>query len=105
LAWHAGGIKPLTALTLERIADAVLQDGLAREGELWAFARDPHTVLGGLLVVQAWGRRAAEGRRPSPGCPHPTSCRRRRSPSVTIRWISASYDIPARSADSAKSSP
>jgi hypothetical protein len=48
------------------IAEALLQDGLATERELrqtieelYAFARDPHTVLGGPLVFQAWGRNAA----------------------------------------------
>jgi len=25
-------------------------------GELYAFARDPHTVLGGPRVFQTWGR-------------------------------------------------
>lgn len=58
-----GGIKLLTCVTLERIAEAVLQDDLATEEELrqtieelYAFARDPHTVLGGPRVFQAWGR-------------------------------------------------
>jgi SAM-dependent methyltransferase len=62
----ASGIKLLTCVTLESIAEAVLQDGLATEGELretieelYAFARDPHTVLGGPRVFQAWGRSAA----------------------------------------------
>ena len=58
-----GGIKLLTCVTLESIADAVLRDGLITEGELqsvidelYAFARDPHTVLGGPRVFQSWGR-------------------------------------------------
>jgi hypothetical protein len=58
-----GGIKLLTCVTLEGIAGAVLHDGLTTEeelhrtiDELYAFARDPHTVLGGPRVVQAWGR-------------------------------------------------
>lgn len=58
-----GGIKLLTCVTLENIAEAVLQDGLTTEEELrrtieelYAFARDPHTVLGGPRVFQAWGR-------------------------------------------------
>jgi hypothetical protein len=49
-----GGIKRLTCVTLESIADTVLADGLATEAELRetiaalaAFARDPGTVLGG----------------------------------------------------------
>ena len=40
------------------------QDGLTTDGELretieelWAFARDPYTVLGGPRVFQAWARR------------------------------------------------
>jgi len=58
-----GGIKLLICVTLERIAHAVLEDGLVsaeelRETieELYAFARDPHTVLGGPRVFQTWGR-------------------------------------------------
>src|SRR5262245_16345866 len=58
-----GGIKLLACVTLESIADAVLGDGLATGeelehtiDELYAFARDPHTVLGGPRVFQAWGR-------------------------------------------------
>jgi SAM-dependent methyltransferase len=58
-----GGIKLLTCVTLENIAEAVLEDDLTSEEELretieelYAFARDPHTVLGGPRVFQAWGR-------------------------------------------------
>jgi hypothetical protein len=58
-----GGIKLLICVTLEKIADAVLLDGLASPEELretidqlYAFARDPHTVLGGPRVFQTWGR-------------------------------------------------
>jgi len=58
-----GGMKLLACVTLEAIAEAVLGDGLATQEELdetitelWAFARDPHTVLGGPRVFQAWGR-------------------------------------------------
>ena len=58
-----GGIKDLICVTLESISEAVLADGLigAAElnetiAELDAFARDPHTVLGGPRVFQAWGR-------------------------------------------------
>ena len=57
-----GGIKLLTCVTLESIAAAVLEDGLATEqdlratvDELYAFARDPHTVIGGPRVFQSWG--------------------------------------------------
>lgn len=59
-----GGIKFLVCITLENIAEAVLKDGLATEEELretteelFAFARDPHTIIGGPRVFQAWGRR------------------------------------------------
>ncbi len=59
-----GGIKLLCCVTLESIAEAVLEDGLATEEDLrdtvealYAFARDPHTVIGGPRVFQAWGRR------------------------------------------------
>lgn len=57
-----GGIKLLTCVTLENIAEAVLDDKLItgsklRETieELYAFARDPTTVLGGPRVFQTWG--------------------------------------------------
>lgn len=59
-----GGIKLLQCVTLEYIADAVLEDGLITEEELrrtieelYAFARDPRTMLGGPRVFQVWGRR------------------------------------------------
>ena len=58
-----GGIKLLSCVTLENIAEAVLADGLTTEAELsatinefYAFARDPHTVLGGPRIFQVWGR-------------------------------------------------
>jgi hypothetical protein len=61
-----GGIKRLICVTLESISDAVLADALSTEDELRetlreldAFARDPHTVLGGPRIFQAWGRRGA----------------------------------------------
>ena len=61
-----GGCKLLTCLTLEYIADAVVADGLASQGdlrqvieELYAFADDPRTLHGGPRVFQAWGRRGA----------------------------------------------
>jgi SAM-dependent methyltransferase len=62
-----GGIKLLTCVTLENIASAVLKAGLTTEDEfretldeLYAFAHDPHTVLGGPRVFQAWGRSATD---------------------------------------------
>jgi hypothetical protein len=58
-----GGIKLLTCVTLESIAGAVLDDNITTDEELretieelYAFARDPRTVLGGPRVFQAWGR-------------------------------------------------
>jgi SAM-dependent methyltransferase len=61
-----GGIKLLICVTLENIAEAVLKDGLASEeelratiAELYEFARNPHTVLGGPRVFQVWGRSTA----------------------------------------------
>jgi SAM-dependent methyltransferase len=73
----AGGIKLLTCVTLEDIAQAVLQDGLTTESrlretidELYAFARDPWTVLGGPRVFQVWGRCGASGTE-MPGRAHP----------------------------------
>ena len=58
-----GGIKSLTCVTLEAIAETVLKDGLTTEEELrrtieelYVFARNPHTVLGGPRVFQVWGR-------------------------------------------------
>jgi SAM-dependent methyltransferase len=59
-----GRIKLVTCVTFESVAEAVLEDGLITEEdllasikELYAFARDPHTVLGGPRVFQAWGRK------------------------------------------------
>jgi ubiquinone/menaquinone biosynthesis C-methylase UbiE len=62
----AGETKLMNALTMENIAGAVLEDGLATESEiaelvaeLHAFAADPTTLAGTPQVVQAWGRRAS----------------------------------------------
>jgi 2-polyprenyl-3-methyl-5-hydroxy-6-metoxy-1,4-benzoquinol methylase len=56
-------LKLLAAVTLENIAEAVLADRLIGEdelaaavGELHAFAREPHTILGGPRIFQVWGR-------------------------------------------------
>ncbi len=58
-----GGIKDLTCITLEYIADTIVGDKLIAEtelkqtiAELRSFSNDPHTVLGGPRVFQAWGR-------------------------------------------------
>jgi hypothetical protein len=59
-----GEPKLLTPLTMENIAGAVLEDGLATQQEidslireLYEFAADPGTLAGTPRVVQAWGRR------------------------------------------------
>ncbi|MEP6730967.1 MAG: methyltransferase domain-containing protein [bacterium] len=56
------GIKCLVCVTLESIADAASKEGLATTDELramidelYAFARDPNTVIGGPRVFQVWG--------------------------------------------------
>ena len=66
LAHPAGSetkLKLLAAVTLENIAEAVLADRLMGEDELaavieelHAFAREPHTILGGPRIFQVWGR-------------------------------------------------
>ena len=60
-----GDVKQMAALTMEAIADSVLAAKLAERSEidtvvdeLYAYGRDPHTVLSVPRVVQAWGRRA-----------------------------------------------
>ncbi len=59
-----GEVKLLNPLTMENIADAVIQDGLASREEigavireLYEFAENPRTVAGLPRIVQAWGRR------------------------------------------------
>ena len=61
-----GEVKLINPLTMENIADAVLEDGLATRAEideivreLYDFAADQSTVAGVPRVVQAWGRRPA----------------------------------------------
>ena len=62
-----GEAKLINPITLENIADAILQDGLATRSEidaliqeLYAFAAAPHTVAGLARVIQAWGRRPTD---------------------------------------------
>lgn len=59
-----GEAKLVSPMTMENIAGAVLEDGLATREEidevvreLYAFAADPNTVAGVPRVVQSWGRR------------------------------------------------
>jgi ubiquinone/menaquinone biosynthesis C-methylase UbiE len=54
--------KLMAPITMENIADAVLAEGLASPAEidrlvneLYAFARDPDTLISGPRVVQTWG--------------------------------------------------
>lgn len=61
-----GEVKLMNPLTMENIADATVQDGLATREEvdhvvreLYEFAADPKTITGLPRVVQAWGRRPA----------------------------------------------
>jgi 2-polyprenyl-3-methyl-5-hydroxy-6-metoxy-1,4-benzoquinol methylase len=61
-----GDVKLLSPITLENIADAVLQDRLASREEidtllyeLYEFAENPRTVAGLPRVVRTWGRRPA----------------------------------------------
>jgi SAM-dependent methyltransferase len=61
-----GEVKLLNPLTMENIADNVLAAGLASRAEvdqaiaeLYAYARDPRTVMSLPRVVQAWGSRPA----------------------------------------------
>jgi SAM-dependent methyltransferase len=59
-----GEVKLVNPITLENIADTVLQDGLATRQEidtlvqaLYEFAANPRTVTGLARVIQAWGRK------------------------------------------------
>jgi len=54
----------MNALTMENIAGAAIQDGIATREEidgmvreLYELAQNPNTVTGLPRVVQAWGRR------------------------------------------------
>jgi len=61
-----GEVKLVNAVTMENIAESVVAAGLASApevaalaGELYAYARDPRTVMSIARVVQAWGRAPA----------------------------------------------
>src|SRR5262245_32713528 len=63
----AGEAKLLNPLTVENIADTVVQDGLATREELaeivrelYEFAEDPNTLAAAPRVFQVWGRRPPE---------------------------------------------
>ena len=62
-----GDIKLIAAITMENIADTVLNDGLASAleineiiTELYAFADNPDTIAGMPRVIQSWGYRPME---------------------------------------------
>ena len=62
-----GEVKLLNAVTMENIADAVLEDQLATREEideivreLYEYAADPMTIAGTPRIVQAWGRKPAK---------------------------------------------
>ena len=66
-AGMSGEVKLMAPLTMENIADAVLAEGLCSQAELdrlvhelYEFARDPGTVIGGPRVVEVWGCRPAD---------------------------------------------
>jgi ubiquinone/menaquinone biosynthesis C-methylase UbiE len=57
--------KLMAPLTMENIADSVLAESLASPAEvdrlvqeLYAFARDPNTIISGPRVIQTWGYHA-----------------------------------------------
>ncbi|MDQ3252352.1 MAG: hypothetical protein M3R15_00350 [Acidobacteriota bacterium] len=61
-----GEVKLIVPITLENIAEAVVQAKLASREEtadlieeLYDFAANPRTVSGTPRVIQAWGRRPA----------------------------------------------
>ena len=59
-----GEVKLLNPITMQNIADTVIEDELASRdeidaltAELYRFAENPRTVAGVPRIVQAWGRR------------------------------------------------
>jgi SAM-dependent methyltransferase len=59
-----GDVKLLNAITLENVADTIIEASLASREELdelvrelYAYAADPETLAGAPRIVQAWGRR------------------------------------------------
>ena len=62
-----GEVKVMAPLTMENIVDSLVAEGLATEkeldgliDELYAFARDPRSLVSIPRVVQAWGYRPTE---------------------------------------------
>jgi hypothetical protein len=62
-----GDVKLINPITLENIADSVVEDGLASRDEvtelianLYKFARAPRTVVSLPRIVQAWGIKRSE---------------------------------------------
>ena len=63
---YEGEVKVMNALTMENIADAVLEDQLATREEidevvreLYEYAANPMTIAGAPRIVQTWGRKPA----------------------------------------------
>ncbi len=59
-----GEVKLITPITAENTAEAIIDEGLASRvdldgmvSELYAFARDPNTVLSGPRIIQTWAHR------------------------------------------------
>jgi 2-polyprenyl-3-methyl-5-hydroxy-6-metoxy-1,4-benzoquinol methylase len=62
----SGDTKLITPITLESIADAVVDEGVASRAdvecllvELYDFARDPTTLLSGPRIIETWASRPA----------------------------------------------
>jgi 2-polyprenyl-3-methyl-5-hydroxy-6-metoxy-1,4-benzoquinol methylase len=65
-AGMSGDTKLITPITLEGIAEAAIDEGVASRAEierllaeLYDFARDPNTVLSGPRIIETWARRPA----------------------------------------------
>jgi ubiquinone/menaquinone biosynthesis C-methylase UbiE len=74
LAATSGEVKFMTALTMENIADAVLEAGLASAeevpqvvAELYEFAARPDTLLSSPRFVETWGQQTRNGHRSGSG--------------------------------------
>lgn len=63
----SGDTKLISPITLEYIADSAIAEGVASRAEierilveLYAFARDPTTVLSGPRIIETWARKPAD---------------------------------------------